>query len=230
MLKGLISKLDKRVIASVLLALIVASGIGACLHASGVVGSMTPQEAYPVYSLDGKKYHNPYHGWCTVDIVVGGELGKSYDDALGLVPHESDGYVYKVRDGETVELPHVRGLNGLHFVGWNFGGSDVEIGNDKRSIVVEKDGENDSITLYAVYVTDNGDVYCACGAYKENAMTSEQVDMYVAGDRSGVNNGAILLVGGVATVCVCGIIAKKAFARKLNYKVTLIKQSGGELK
>ena len=84
MLKDLINKLDKRVIASVLLALIVASGIGACLHASGIVGSMTPQEAYPVYSLDGKKYHNPYHGWCTVDIVVGGELGQGRGDLAGL--------------------------------------------------------------------------------------------------------------------------------------------------
>lgn len=137
---------------------------------TGCIDGYMQAVSYAPISDDGKVYHNPYHGACTVRLIVGDKLGKSYSGILPIGMNASDGYVYRVPDGSVISMPNVIGINGLRFLGWNYGGTDVDIPADEKEIEIERDGDNDSINIYAVYANGDGDVYCSCGAYEENGL------------------------------------------------------------
>lgn len=107
--------------------------------------------------------NNPYHNLITLRI----DLGAEFADYEG--SEFSEGMIVKCRPGDIVELPVVKAKDGYTFVGWSQGGVPDEIEWDIATYDVEMTqdaGNGHSTALYAVYMDDEGNGFCTCGAYK----------------------------------------------------------------
>lgn len=110
---------------------------------------------------DRNPYSNSEELQCVVELVVGRRFAMP-----GTM--QSDGYVYKVREGEEIDTPEVVARPGLTFVGWRYGGIGEPDFGPGATIAPDANGtRNNAVTLYAVFVDGEGNAYCACGATGE---------------------------------------------------------------
>jgi len=132
------------------------------------------------------------------------DIGTEYAIYLG---YPSESYLAKGRDGSLVfDCPKVIALPGYEFLGWSYGGTDIDIPADASRIEIDA-SKTDSrgrpiATMYAVYADSEGNGHCACGAYKEDAFP----------DHSGFHLdpafvGISMLAASIAIVLAVGIAA-----------------------
>ena len=114
--------------------------------------------------------NNPYHNLIALKIDLGAEF------AIYPGSDVSEGIIIKCRPGDIVELPVVHAKPGYTFVGWSQGGvpSEIELGIFTTEVEMTKNaGSAGQTSLYAVYMNDEGDGFCTCGAYTKGVYKDD---------------------------------------------------------
>ena len=140
---------------------------------SGMGSISTKQGILSVLNADSS---NPYHDLITVEINIGVEFADFNGSAY------TEGYVYQVGPGDVINLPKVYAKDGWYFVGWSQGGVPEEPTWDAFTTQVQMTddvGDQKRTVIHAIYMNDEGDGYCACGAYTKGIYAGK-ADQYKA--------------------------------------------------
>ena len=169
--------------------------------------------------------NNPYHNLIALKIDLGAEFAMyPGDDA-------SEGFIVKCRPGDVVQLPVVRSKPGYTFVGWSQGGVPDEIDWDiftTEVTMTENAGNGGQTSLYAVYMNEDGDGYCTCGAFKKGVYKDDierfhqEYSEYLAehrGDGTGFDiGGGIIAVLLIVIAAIAGYLLGKRKNRRVIYE------------
>lgn len=121
------------------------------------------REVRGVLSVLNPTSHNPYHDQIRLNIDVGTEFA-TFEGS-----EHSEGYIVKCTEGDTVTLPVVTAKPGYTFIGWSLGNvpEEPEWGVFTEDAVIgAAEGDKYEMAIYALYMDDEGNGYCTCGAYK----------------------------------------------------------------
>ena len=134
------------------------------------------REVKGVLSVLNPTSNNPYHNQIRLNIDVGTEfatfVGSDY----------SEGYIVKCTEGDTVTLPVVTAKPGYTFIGWSLGNvpEEPEWGVFTTDAVIGAAEEDKyDMAIYALYMDDEGNGYCTCGAYK-HGVYADRIDEFKA--------------------------------------------------
>lgn len=129
-----------------------------------------------IISVLNAEHENPYHGLLTLYLNIGVEFADYSGSAY------TEGYILQVSAGDIINLPCVYAKDDYTFIGWSQGGVPEEPIWDMFTEQVQMTDDisgSKSTVIHALYMDDEGNGYCSCGAYAEGVY-ADKIEEYKA--------------------------------------------------